>query len=266
MKDGKKWNRFYLYLLFFPVWVNAAQVMLIEHPVFGVTEVHYEEVNGYAIAEGDIILKPVAKKADLGASIIKLKTSHWPNGVIPYVIDEALPEANRISVKDAIVLWEQVTSVKFVLRTAENQDEYPDYVAFVPDYGRLCASYVGHRGGRQEVQLSPRCSTMMTTHEIGHLLGLWHEQSRIDRDNYVRIVWENIEERSKYNFAQHLTDGVDHGPYNYESIMHYSAYAFSKNGEKTIEPLVDGVTIGQREKISPLDIQAVNMMYPENHR
>ncbi len=238
--------------------------MKLEHPIYGLTEVVYEEMSGYAVVEDDIILKKLSSN-NLApqASIIKLRTNYWPQGIIPYKIDPNLPAANRDAVIDAIALWEKSTFVKFVPLTDENQANYPDYVVFMPDGGKMCSSYVGRNGGKQYVLLSSRCTKMITAHELGHILGLWHEQSRMDRDNYVRILWENIDDRKKYNFDQHLTDGVDHGPYNYQSIMHYSPYAFSKNGEKTIVPLVDDVTIGQRDEISPLDIEAVKTLYPE---
>ena len=258
--------------IFFIAFLNCVQSMSLSaplehmtliHPSLGLCDVTYEAFNGYAITEDDIILAPVRSSSNrLSASILELSSRRWRDGLIPYEIDNTLPMANQEAVLAAIQLWEQATHVKFVLLTPENRYKYPDYVAFIPERGRICASYVGRFGGRQIVQLSSRCDTMITAHEIGHVLGLWHEQSRLDRDNYVRIMWENIDEHSKYNFNQHLTDGSDYGPYNYQSIMHYSAYAFSKNGEKTIVPLVDGVEIGQRNEISPLDIFAIDSMYP----
>ena len=67
-------------------------------------------------------------------------------------------------------------------------------------------------------------------HEIGHAVGLWHEQSREDRDLFVTINWQNIQPGREHNFNQHIADGDDVGPYDYGSIMHYERTAFSATG------------------------------------
>ena len=58
-----------------------------------------------------------------------------------------------------------------------------------------CSSPVGYRSGRRnDISLGRGCQYLGTTlHEIGHSIGLYHEQSRPDRDNYVRIIWNNIQ-------------------------------------------------------------------------
>ena len=61
----------------------------------------------------------------------------------------------------------------------------------------------------------------MIIHEIGHLVGMWHEHARVDRDGHVMIRWDNLQENTAHNFNKQprmrlLT------PYDYSSIMHYS--------------------------------------------
>jgi Astacin (Peptidase family M12A) len=61
-------------------------------------------------------------------------------------------------------------------------------------------------------------------------------QSATERDTYVEIVWENIQPGTENNFNTYPDTRISNFgvPYDYESVMHYSAYAFSINGEKTI--------------------------------
>lgn len=239
--------------------------LMIADPALGSRTIVYEEVNGYAVTEGDIVLGKLNELRRPGASItLKVGGSRWPNGIIAYELHEDLPFSNKLAILQAIDHWQKNSNLEFVELTSKNRNDYTDYLSFITAPGTICSSFVGRKKGMQEINLAPRCNTMNTVHEIGHALGLWHEQSRADRNSYIRIVWENIAEEYKYNFDQHLTDGKDFGEYDYQSIMHYPPYAFSKNGQQTIIPLVSSVEIGQRTHLSEKDIAAINAMYPEN--
>jgi hypothetical protein len=232
----------------------------------GIRDIIYEKQNGYAVVEGDILIAPLVKldpqnNAPHALILEKIGGYRWPQGIVPFEIDPDLPLPNKLAALSAMELWQKHTHVKFVELNARNRRQYQDYLLFVPIEGTTCSSYVGKQSGPQVVRLSPRCATMNTAHEIGHALGLWHEQSRADRDSYIQIVWENINEHYMYNFNQHISDGEDYGDYDYQSIMHYTAHAFSKNGKPTIVPLQENVEIGQRDHLSLKDIAAVNGMY-----
>ena len=85
------------------------------------------------------------------------------------------------------------------------------------------------------------CMSQATiVHEFLHLLGFYHMQASYDRDNYVIINWNNIQYNQQHNFNKLSSNLITDFGYGYDlnSIMHYTAYAFSKNNYPTITPRV----------------------------
>jgi hypothetical protein len=232
---------------------------------FQVKMINYSPIDGQAIFEGDIVLGSVAQldaayeairdsgfEGSLEGIAITGSQHRWPNGKIPFLINPNLPDRERV--EKAIKHWEQKTPISFHQRTTEI-----DYVEFRPS--TVCNSAVGRQGGPQFVNLGLQCATGNVIHEIGHVVGLWHEHSREDRDNFITIDLTNIDPGKIHNFNQHVTDGDDVGDYDYGSIMHYSAFAFARDQSRPTIISKNGAAIGQRESLSAGDIAAVKKVY-----
>lgn len=173
-----------------------------------------EKINEEYIFQGDILLQSPTKGA------VYAEGNLWPDNIVYYTINSNLPNKERVI--QAIEYYHTNTNLTFIQRT--NQ---PNYIEFVYDADG-CSSYLGMIGGRQPIRLADWGIKGNVIHEIGHAIGLLHEHSKVGRDQYVTINEENIEEGKLHNFIEYKSSNPNTDGFDFESIMLYSSYAFSK--------------------------------------
>ncbi|KAK6726497.1 hypothetical protein RB195_004678 [Necator americanus] len=184
---------------------------------------------------------------------------------VPYEITGSYSNQEKEVIYDAMKTIDKNTCIRFKHRTSEE-----DYVDIQNSIGEGCYTVVGRYGGQSILMLeASRIGSCIkydvVIHEMLHVLGLWHEHMRNDRDKYVKVHEENVLEGYQNQFGKLLsTDAYTYGvPYDYLSIMHYEKNAFAKPGTITLETLDSKYQdlIGKQKEPSKNDYKKICHIY-----
>ena len=214
-------------------------------------------VNGLAIAYGDIIVGKVESGAPGDHGSFDAPTPRtWDKPEIPYVISSDLINPGRV--EKALDYLKQHTGLRFI-----PYSNHPDAIAFEPGLEH-CYSLLGRVGGIQPIKLADGCQSQEVLHEIMHALGFIHQQSRQDRDQFIDVLWPNIEQKywSQYSIVpESFMEGERGFAFDYNSIMLYQPSAFATRsdvltmktkGADSISPSQDGFSEGDIRRINRL--------------
>ncbi len=238
---------------------------------------------GYKIVRGDIQV-PAAASPE---AVFELNL--WPNGVVFYEFDANVTAANRAIMRGAMQAWSAGSNIVF----REGRGQFiiaPIFIHIQNSTGNNSA--LGMVPFGQIMNIVSWGTPFIIVHELGHALGLHHEHERPDRDSFITVNSGNIQAGQADQFDR-LPNGTPvYGPYDFDSIMHYSQCSFSLgcgtnamgnpitncnncNGRQTITVKApfntqlspDGVNtwptaIGQRTHLSYLDRLTMSFLYP----
>lgn len=218
-------------------------------------------INNEYVFQGDIILDVAidSSAGSKGASIFS-NTRLWSKNTIYYSMSSNFKLKNEV---DLAIAWWELVAPQLVF---EVRDKEPNFIDFVLTLNNS-SSNLGMIGGRQSIRLNSNADEGTVAHEIGHALGLIHEHSRMDRDMYITVHYENIWPRFHDQFDIPKS-GRATAEFDFESIMLYANFlpkATKDDSKPAISRKGEESTYNARRGIpSNGDVEMIEILYPKN--
>ena len=162
---------------------------------------------------------------DSSRNAIAHEKYRWPNGDLKFFFAESITEEQKQKVRSAYTKFNAMFEGCLNIREISPLAPEDWNMVYLTNYGSGCHSSVGMQGQPQQLNLQAPCYSYRTIiHEFLHAFGLYHMQSRPDRDQYVDIVWDNIYSSKHHNYEKASTSLTFGVPYDGRSFMHYHSF------------------------------------------
>lgn len=203
----------------------------------------------------DDLVPGAQSKLALGGFVNK-----WEDNTVVYQLASGLSQNLLNEIQISMNEWSSKTNVKFKKRKNEGT-----YVTIRPS-GQSCncgRATLGSAGNRGFMELGSGSTAVVIIHEFGHTLGYIHEQNRADRDQFVTVNFNNIQDGFADQFFLDQNAIFLTGQFDIGSTMMYGSFTFSKDrNSPTIVDKNGNLLPNRQARISTGDIAGTNNVYP----